>query len=262
MAAKPGAGEKLPELPFFAGLPRVLDIAHRGASVAAPEHTVSAYELALRHGAHVLELDLRSTRDGELVVAHDASLERALGLEGRFAELTWSELQRLAGDRTPLRLAQVFSLFPEARFNLELKDESLDAARALAELVRASGMDQRVLVASWHTDVLAEFRRRAPSVATSASFHEGLTFCACHWLGRSCAVPYAALQVPAIDWLGLTDPSFVRRAHAAGVRVHYWTVDAPARQRALVEAGADGIMTNRPDVLRGVLETRVHVSQP
>lgn len=248
------AGAAAGSAAFFRQLPAVLNMAHRGASRDAPEHSLRAYELALEQGAHVLELDLRATRDGVLVLAHDASLERTLGLDRRWAELSWQEAQQLSGERAPLRLEDVLAGFPEVHLNLELKDESLAAARSLAELLRAKLAEGRVLVASAHDEVLREFRSQSRgAVATSAAKREALLFHACYLIGKSCPAPFVALQLPAIGWLGLTDAAFVEHAHRQGLVVHYWTIDDPERQRQLLLAGADGIMTNQPAVLQRTL---------
>jgi glycerophosphoryl diester phosphodiesterase len=263
--AKARVVQNFRELPFFAGLPRVLDIAHRGASQLAPEHSLAAYELALEQGAHVLELDLRLLGDGGLVVAHDRTLKRTLGIDTAFAELSRGELERIAGARTPLRLDQVFAHFPAAHFNLELKDETLEGPRALAAAIFQRGvrdssaigpeLRDRVLVASSHRPVIEEFRRlSAGKVATSASAEEVLDYYFCYLMKRSCPVEYSTLQLPAVSWLGLTTAAFIDGAHERGLGVHFWTVDDPARMRALISAGADGVMTNRPDVLARVLE--------
>lgn len=261
--ANPPPAEKT-SLPFFAGLPPVLNIAHRGASKRAAEHSVEAYELALRQGAHILELDLRSTRDRVLVVAHDRDLERTLGIQASLAALSWAELSALAGERAPLRLDAVLARFPDARFNLELKDESLDGARVLAQLLAELGAEERVLVASAHREVLEEFREACRgAVPTSASTSEVLDYRLCYLLGQSCASPFAALQLPPLDWLGLTHPSFIRHAHDRGLVVHFWTVDDEARMRSLIAAGADGIMTNDPELLAAVLGgTPLHPPAP
>jgi glycerophosphoryl diester phosphodiesterase len=262
--AKATAAQNFRELPFFAGLPPVLGFAHRGASQLAPEHSLAAYELALEQGAHVLELDLRLLRDGALVVAHDRTLKRTLGIDTPFAELSRDDLERIAGANMPLRLDQVFSHFREARFNLELKDETLEGPRALAGAILHQGavgspatgleLKHRVLVASSHRAVLEEFRRlTAGAVATSASAEEVLDYYFCYLMKRSCPTAYAALQLPAARWLGLTTASFIDGAHERGLGVHYWTVDDPARMRTLIAAGADGVMTNRPDVLARLL---------
>jgi glycerophosphoryl diester phosphodiesterase len=256
--AKAVAPQNTPVLPFFRGVPPVLDIAHRGASALLPEHSAAAYELALTQGADVLELDLRLTLDGVLLVAHDSTLKRTLGLDASLSKLTVPELQRLAGARMPLSLDQVFSRFPAARLNLELKDESNDAAEALAELIARHGAGARVLVASVHQAVLDEFRKvTGGEVATSASAREALGYVIGDlMMKRPCPAAYSALQLPALGWLGLTRRGFVQRAHERGLAVHFWTVDDAVAMRALVDAGADGIMTNRPDLLAQVLERR------
>jgi glycerophosphoryl diester phosphodiesterase len=202
----------------------------------------------------VLELDLRLTRDRVLVVAHDRDLRRTHGLDLAFSDLDLPGLERVANGRAPLTLARVFSRFPEERFNLELKDDELEAARALAEILREHRMQGRVLVASGHEPVLAELRKATEgAVATSASTREALDYLVCYWMKLTCPTAYSALQIPAVAWLGVTSASFVRRAHERGLAVHFWTVDDPERMRALLAVGADGIMTNRPDVLARLL---------
>lgn len=241
-------------LPFFAGLPPVLDIAHRGASKLAAEHTLEAYRLALEQGAHVLELDLRLLRDRQLVIAHDRTLRRTHGVDAAYSELTWADLERVASGPVPIRLSQALRQFPSVRFNLELKDEAPDAARALAGALAEAQAEGRVLVASGHDAVLAEFRRATGGrVATSASTAEALRYYFCHRMQRSCPTPYSALQLPTLKWLGITRAGFVATAHERGLAVHFWTVDDPDEMRALLAAGADGIMTNRPDVLGALL---------
>jgi glycerophosphoryl diester phosphodiesterase len=252
--AKAAAVQNFRELPFFAGLPRVLDIAHRGASKLALEHSLAAYELALEQGAHVLELDLRLLGDGELIVAHDRTLKRTLGLDLAFSDLSLAELERVAATRLPLRLDQVLRHFPEARFNLELKDETLDGPRALATAILRRGAQGRVLVASSHRAVLEEFRRlTGGAIATSASAEEALGYYFCYLMKCTCPTAYSALQLPVLGWLGLTSPGFIAGAHERGLCVHFWTVDDVERMRALIAAGADGVMTNRPDVLTRLL---------
>lgn len=255
--AKSVASQNYRQLPFFVGLPPVLDIAHRGASKLAPEHSLAAYQLALDQGAHVLEIDLRLLRDRELVIAHDRTLRRTHGVETAYADLDWAALERLDRERVPLRLAYVLGHFPSVRFNLELKDEALDAARVLADIIEAAGAHGRVLVASSHEAVLAAFREATTGrVATSASTAEALRYYFCFLMQRTCVTPYSALQLPAADWLGITGANFVLRAHEQGLAVHFWTVDDPEKMRALLAAGADGIMTNRPDVLARLLPVR------
>jgi glycerophosphoryl diester phosphodiesterase len=239
---------------FFTGLPQVLNIAHRGASSVAPEHTLEAYALALAQGADVLELDVHATKDGVLVVAHDADLERTVGSRALIAELDWQELVTRAGERAPLKLDQVFQRFQEAHFNLELKPERDDVAIALARAINQHALADRVIVASFHADTLAAFRRASGgTVATSAAMSESVSFLLCYLMQRRCQVPFDLLQLPARFpyWLG-TEP-FNRFVHEQGLKVQYWTIDDPVLMRTLIEAGADGIMTNRPERLSSVL---------
>ncbi|HEU4582957.1 MAG TPA: glycerophosphodiester phosphodiesterase family protein, partial [Polyangiaceae bacterium] len=212
--AKPSEGPGAAAVPFFAGLPKVLNLAHRGASKQAPEHSLQALSLALSAGADVLELDLRATRDRQLVTSHDATLERTLGLPQRWSEITWAEAQALAPGRLPPLLGEVLARFPQAHLNLELKDDDPAVARLLAEQIAAAAAEQRVLVASMHADVLREFRRASLNrVASSASFREALRFFACYRIGQSCNTEYAALQLPVWSWLGITSAEFLRHAH-------------------------------------------------
>jgi len=255
--AKAPPREKARERPFLAAAPPVSNIAHRGASGLAPEHSRRAYELALEQGADVLELDLRLTSDRVLFVAHDRTLKRTLGLEQAFADVTAAELRAIAGARAPLDIDEVLERYPGVRFNLELKDDMLEAASALAQVITRHGAEERVLVASAHRRVLTAFRSATGgAVATSAATREALDYYICYLMERTCPTAYSALQLPAIGVLGLTRAAFVARAHERGLVVHFWTVDEPERMRALIDAGADGIMTNRPDVLARVLEER------
>ena len=245
------------EREFFRGLPAVLNIAHRGASALAPEHSLAAYELALQQGADVLELDLRLTRDAELLVAHDRTLRRTVGRDESWGELTRAQVVELAGARAPLELGEVLSRFPSVRFNLELKDETLEGPRALARLLERHGAGSRVLVASGHAPVLEELRTlTGGTVATSASMDEALDYYACYLMERACVPRYSALQLPALGLLGITSERFLSRAHEQGLLVHYWTIDDPAQMAELIARGADGIMTNQPDSLARVLEAR------
>ena len=251
--ANPGAAQKS----FLSNLPPVANIAHRGASKSAAEHTLAAYELALSRGADVLELDLRATSDEVLLLAHDADLERTLGIPLTLISTPWVEIRARTGDRAPLRLEQVLQKFGTARLNLELKDDRPSAARALVDTLHAHNAEDRVLVASRHHHMLVEFRKLSQGrIATSASMREVLTFRFCQLMGRSCHTPFAALQIPPLGWLGLTGSEFISHAHSQGIAVHFWTVDDPARQRELIAAGADGIMTNEPETLAKVLGSR------
>lgn len=256
IAKTPGADQKRArKVAFLQDLPAVANIAHRGASARATEHSWRAYELALEAGADILELDLRLLRDNTLVVAHDSDLLRILKIATELRAVSWEELNQLAGQAAPLRLQNVLARFPGVRFNLELKDEVLSAAGELATLLQASGSLSRVLVASAHHELLVAFRRLTQgAVATSASMREVLRFHANYWLGTCESTPFVALQIPTLSWLGLDSAGLLRHARECGIVVHYWTLDKEEDMRRVIAAGANGVMSNYPGRLASVLQ--------
>jgi glycerophosphoryl diester phosphodiesterase len=266
------AGEPARAHPFFAGAPasaRPLVIAHRGGAGLWPENTLHAFEGAAALGADVLELDVRSSADGELVVVHDATLERTTDGAGRVAEKTVAELNRLdaghrwtadGGKTFPFRgrglavptLREVFERLPAARFNIEPKDESSRTVERLCRLVRERGMAERVVVGSFRQSLIEEFRRACPEVATAAGPVEAGKFLALYesGLAKSFSPAMQALQVP--EYAGgvrVLTAGLVAAARERNLQVHAWTINDEAAMRRLIDAGVGGIMTDRPDRL-------------
>ncbi len=267
-------GERAADHPFFRrDGARPLVIAHRGGAGLWPENTLYAFGRAAELGVDVIELDVRATADGVLVVFHDATVERTTGGQGRVGEMTLAELKRLDaayrwtldGGRTfPLRgggvgvptLDEVFAALPEMRFVIEPKRGTHAPAGALCRVVRERSMAEKVLVASFTQAVLDEFRRECPGVATSAGPSEVSRFLALSktGLGASYSPPMQALQIP--EYAGgvrLIDRAFVEAAHERNLQVHAWTVNDETRMSGLVELGVDGIMTDYPDRLLTML---------
>jgi len=258
---------------FFTG-GRPLAFAHRGGGSLWPENTLVAFRGALELGCEYLETDVHLTRDGRLVVFHDAELERTTDGFGPVRAHTFAELQRLdagyrftpdgvshpwrdKGVRIPL-LEEVFALDPSVKLNVEMKQTGVGLPEALWAFVNERKLHDRILVAAAHHRLAQHFRRlSAGSVATSASAREVIAFWLAERVGAAgrVGIEYDALQVP-VRHAGLTviTPSFIEAAHARGVEVHVWTIDAPAEMRRLLELGADGLMSDRPDVLMN--ETR------
>lgn len=264
------AGEPAADHPFFRERGRsALVIAHRGGAGLWPENTLYAFERAARMGADVMELDVRLTADGALVVVHDATVERTTDGSGRVGEMTLAELKRLDagyrwtpdGGRTfPLRgagvtvptLEEVFAALPGMRFVIEPRQGTPSPVKALCGVIRQNEAAERVVVGSFSQAVLDEFRRECPSVATSAGPAEVSKFLALHKTGLSEAFSPAmqALQVPeyAAGTRVLTR-EFLEAAHERNLEVHAWTVNEAADMRVLLEMGVDGIMTDYPDRL-------------
>jgi glycerophosphoryl diester phosphodiesterase len=244
--------------------------AHRGGAALAPENTLAAFDQAIALGVDGLELDVRLSRDGEVVVHHDATVDRTTDATGRVAAFTADELARLdagyrfaAGGGYPFRgrgvgiprLREVLARYPDVPVIIELKaDDAALAARTVGEVeaARAAG---RVALASFEHSVLAAVRRLAANLPTSASTREvrGLL-----WRARFGTTvrhpPYRVVQVP--ETRGTTrivTPAFVRAAHRAGVAVQVWTVDAADDMRRLLDWGVDALITDRPDVAVAVV---------
>ncbi len=257
----------------FLESPYPLNLAHRGGAALAPENTMLAFQNALAVGADVLELDVRASRDGELVVIHDETVDRTTDGSGKVAEMTLAQLQALDagyryspdnGHSFPYRgrgikiptLREVLTAFPDARVNIEIKQATPPIEEAVARLIEETGAQDRVLVVSSDDGVMKRFRHLMPNVATGASAGEVRSFYLLQRFGLGAFYrPVAnALQVP--DRSGevqLVTPRFVAAAHAQGMKVHVWTINTPDRMRQLLQIGVDGIITDRPDLLRQVM---------
>ncbi|MCC6898879.1 MAG: glycerophosphodiester phosphodiesterase [Polyangiaceae bacterium] len=254
--------------PYLDGA-RPLCFAHRGGAALWPENTLVALRGAIELGVTHLETDVHLTRDGELVVFHDARLERTTDGYGPIRDFTLSELQELdagfrfspdgktrpwrgKGLRIP-RLSEAFELDPRVKLNVEMKQSGVGLPRALWELIEQRSLHDRILVAAAELGLGREFRKLARGrVATSASALEVAELWAAGrvGVGRWVPVDYDALQVPPSQYgLEVVTEQFVELAHARGLHVHVWTIDDPNEMRRLRALGVDGLMSDRPDVL-------------
>ncbi len=244
-------------------------VAHRGGSKLAPENTMAAFRQAVdRWGADMLELDVRLTRDGHVVVIHDGTLDRTTDGRGLVAASTLAEIQTLdAGHRfedpdgvrsfrgTGVAIPtfeEVLDAFPDTRLNVEAKERQV--AAPLVRVIRRHGAQHRVLLA-------AEFERSRRDVRDypgpwGASRQQVFTFWVLHRLpgGHMYLPAVDILQVPEV-WKGLRIVSerFIRAAHRHNIPVHVWTVDDPEAMKRLLSWGVDGIQSDRPDLLANVL---------
>jgi glycerophosphoryl diester phosphodiesterase len=240
-------------------------IAHRGASGAAPENTLAAFELAVRQGADAFELDVRLTADGVPVVLHDPTLERTTDRGGPLAALRVADLKNIdagarftldGGKTFPFRAAdvriptliEVLLGFPEKPVLLELKEVA--AQEAVRQVLIEEKAVQRCVLASEHMAALKVFRE--PPFATAASAAEiGVLYRAVLLRRAPGSVPYCTLSVP-VRHRGLPVPtrSFVAAARGLGCPVHVWTVNDAATARTLWGRGTAGIVTNFPEMIR------------
>ncbi len=248
--------------PFLDDPGPVLAFAHRGGAyhpeIEDLENTLAAFRHAVALGYRYLETDVHVTSDGVLLAFHDTVLDRVTDARGTLAEMNYADVRgALIGGREEIpTLAHLLEAFPEARFNVDLKARR--AVPALVALIEEHDAWDRVLVGSFSSRSLDAFRRMSRGrVATSAHPLE----VAAYLLSPSARLARLltrgrpdALQIPhRRGRLVVATRGLVRRAHAAGLHVHVWTIDDPAEMRTLLQRGVDGLMTDRTDILRDVL---------
>jgi glycerophosphoryl diester phosphodiesterase len=251
---------------------RPLVFAHRGGAALAPENTLAAFTRAHALGVDGFELDVRLSRDGEVMVIHDADVDRTTNGGGKVSALTAAELRALdAGcrfkdssgiseeTRIPL-LRDILARFPDELLIIELKGANPALPPRAFEIVREAGALDRVCFGGFQRHMLIGVRRcgrritsdRAGGqvVCSSASREETRwslyrSWVRIPWPWR----PYDAFQVPEISrGTRVVSPEFVRVAHGRGLLVQVWTVnDEPSMQR-LLEWGVDGLISDRPDL--------------
>jgi len=247
-------------------------IAHRGGRGLWPENTLLAFEKAEELGVDVIEMDLRVTSEGAIVVMHDNTADRTANGSGRVESMTLAEVGKLdAGYRFqtadgdfPFRgqgltvptLEAVLSRFPKARLNVEMKGFSPELAAKLCQVLRENQATGRVLVASFSHDAMSAFREQCPSVATSATAREALMLYQLNrfHLARLYRGPALALQIPeTLSGRNVLDPALLELAGALNVKVEVLTVNEEADMKRLLDMGVQGILTDYPDRLLRLL---------
>ncbi|MCB2223381.1 MAG: glycerophosphodiester phosphodiesterase, partial [Actinobacteria bacterium] len=246
-------------------------LAHRGSRVLWPENTMEAFAGAAGLGYRYVETDVHVSADGKVVVFHDDRLDALTDGTGNVSDHPWDHLATLdaahhfaPGDGYPLRgtgvriplLSEAVAAFPEMCWNIDLKQAGIE--QAVATEVARLGIEDRVLIGSFHDGRIRRFRRiTAGRVATSAGPGETARALASARVGRAPAGAADAYQVPErAGGLTVAGRRFVEAAHRAGKQVHVWTVNDAAAMRRLLDLGVDGIVTDRPDVLNDVLDER------
>lgn len=263
---------------------------HRGSVVLAPENTEAAFDIALQHGASVLETDVRTSKDGIPVIHHDAKLGRTTNGQGFVSNYTLKELkqldagyhfQSLSGTRTRgagvqmMTLQEMLELYRDTPVSVEIKHPKKEFAATVADVIQASGREQSVTVASFHGGVTEAFRAAAPEIKTAATRAEIRQQYRRQYLpgnllkrlfgneepdndaGNDTAteqpLPYSTLQIPTHFKLWgfsfeLTDRDFIEYLHAQDLTATYWTINSVEEMVLLANRGADGIVTDRPDL--------------
>ncbi|MDO5367280.1 glycerophosphodiester phosphodiesterase family protein [Kocuria sp.] len=268
-------------------------LAHRGFSLDGHENTLRAFRAAADLGFVWVETDVNTTSDGVVLAFHDPTLDRVTNTSGDVCDLPWSELQDVRiGSTEPLAtLSELLRELPDLHFNIDVKDES--SVTALPRVLAQEGAVDRVRVTSFSEDRrrrtlenIARLTGKRPLTSAGTIGCAGLTIlsktarvtdkaspriASLIWslLTKAWAVKVAdftAVQLPVTYDLSLpggrklpvsvVDPKFVEVAHRVGVAVHVWTINDADEMRQLLDIGADGIVTDRGDVLTRVLADR------
>ncbi len=241
--------------------PGPIPFAHRGGTSEAPENTMPAFEHAVALGFDYLETDVHLSADGVLMAFHDPDLSRTCGVDGTIADMTADELAevRVDGRASIPLMSDLLERFPDVRFNIDCKSDA--AAGPLAALIRRFDAIDRVCLGAFSHARLSKLRTLlGPQLLSCMSPQEVATL---RLTGRAGAVSDRAAQVP-VRYGAASGPKgvtvvterFVRNAHRRDVPVHVWTIDDADEMHRLLDLGVDGIMTDRPEILRDVLIER------
>jgi glycerophosphoryl diester phosphodiesterase len=233
-------------------------IAHRGGALESPENTMDAFETAASLGYRYLETDAQLTADGVVVAFHDSSIDRVSDEHGEISAWRWDELRDVPinGSGRLLTITDLLETFPTHRFNLDAKSDVV-VGPLIEAIARADAFD-RVCLGSFSDERIARMQRLAPpNVCTSygpraiiAQFLRSMRLPRGRQPGHAVQVP------PEYKGLRLITKRFVSQAHRDGLAVHAWTIDDEVEMHRLLDLGVDGIMTDRPSLLKQVFESR------
>ncbi|MFT4413844.1 glycerophosphodiester phosphodiesterase [Fredinandcohnia humi] len=257
---------------------RPLVIAHQGGEQLAPSNTMEAFTLAKELGVDVLEFDIHITKDGHLVTIHDPTVDRTTNGKGAVVDYTLEELQKLdagysfqnvdgeynyrgKGAHIP-SVKEVFEAFHDMPMIIEIKDDNPpermeEVAKNLWELIVEYQMEEQVIVASFDQKIIDVFQTYSDGkTPVAAGEQEVVKFVLFHKLFlRNLYQPEVSfLHIPTSESIfDLADQTVIKGAHRRGVDIHYWTINDKETMKLLIESGADGIMTDRPDLMLEVL---------
>lgn len=223
----------------------MLKIGHRGAAGYVPENTLSSFQKAISLGVDMIEFDVRLSKDKQLVIIHDATVDRTTNGQGKVRNLTLEELKKLdagGGEKIPT-LPEVLALFKnKCQFNIELKVKNI--AKPVVDLIQKENLVNRVLISSSDSTEILEVKKLNSQISTAIlinfrpSFFQTLFILA--QKNRAQAVNLKAEITQA------KDIKFLKRK---GLKVIIWTVDDPIQIKRFKKLGVDGIISNFPDRL-------------
>lgn len=253
------------------------NVAHRGGTRLYPENTLVAFDSAALLGVDVLEMDVHLTKDSVLVTIHDESVDRTCDTAGNVIDFTYDELKafnfgynfqatdgsypyRAHPVRIP-RLEDILARHGNALMVIEIKDAATAGMRAadkLLALLRQYDMQKKVAVFSFSDDVMDYFHSiNTEGICTGASLTDGLSFVLAVRANpdTTLAVRAGMFAFPQVMLsVNLTSDTIIRAAHRHNVAIHYWTINDKNTMKTLIQKGADGVMTDRPDLMKEALQ--------
>lgn len=227
-------------------------VAHRGASGEAPENTIASFKRAIAQGADVIETDAQLSKDKEIVLLHDETVERTTDGRGRVCELTLKELKSLdagswfgkkfSGERIPTLSEAIAIVRGKAKLDIELKGKDPLLPKEVVNLLKKETFIKKAIVSSFNHFFLKEVKRLESPIITGLLFATPLQERKWKW---------ADLILPRYN---LITEDLVEKAHSKGLKIIAWTVDNPEEIRRLIDLEVDGIASNYPALLTRILK--------
>ena len=259
--------------PYLNQVPKIMNIANAGGKGLGPENTIITLNYAVKAGADILEFDIHSTSDSVLVLLHDQKVNRTTNGYGYVWEYTLQELKQLDAGyywtdddslNYPYRdmgitipsLKEVLNIYNGIRLNIEIKQDGAWIIQNLCNLIKEYKIEDKVLIGSFIDGVLNEFRAECPEVATSAGRDESMLYY------RLNSFHLGWLYSPSIDVFEI--PEFYKKTHVINeqlitglhkknIPIYVWKVNEKEDMKRFIKLGVDGIITDYPDRLAGIL---------
>jgi len=219
-----------------------LRVGHRGAKAYEPENTIRSFMKALELGVNAVELDVRRTKDGEIVVIHDAEVDRTTNGKGLVSELTLSEIKQLStdkGEKIPTLEEALNFLDRKVKILIEIKEVGIE--EKVLDIVRRKGLEDNVIIISFHEETLRKIRELSDKVETGLIYvkHKDP-------IGAALSLK-AQYLLPLYRFI---HSAFIKKAHERGLRIIAWTINTVEEAQEYVNKGVDGIASDKPDILR------------
>jgi glycerophosphoryl diester phosphodiesterase len=230
-------------VPSGAGMMGVYKIvAHRGASAYEPENTIRAIRRAIEFGADMVEVDAHSTRDGHLVVIHDAEVDHTTNGKGKVRDSSLQAIRKLnagKGEKVPT-LHEVLRVAKD-EIGVMIEVKAIGIEKPILELIRNEEMLEQVIITSFMSDVVGNIKKLEPRIRTGQIFSWKIPN-----IVKKAIELKATIMVPAFE---LVNREMVQELHGISIPIYAWTVDDPYVAKRLIEIGVDGIITNKPDLM-------------